>query len=186
VAARHNAKWRAVEKRRQNRRFSGLPPTARQIENWQPVVYFSGNNAVFGFDPALWRAVVGRSFPWFANSVWERAFPKLRFDATIAQKSSVPALRDSKTVFGNERTLDLLAVPPMSDSARTSATILTYANFPGFVQRRAPRDPPTALSNVTMIADKVIFPLSAAGKGPGVRSDRLVSYHLVVGWPVRV
>ena len=38
--------------------FGPPPPTARQIENWQPVVYFPGNNAVFGLWPPLWRAVV--------------------------------------------------------------------------------------------------------------------------------
>jgi hypothetical protein len=39
-------------------RFWAQPPTARQIENWQPVVYLPGKNAVLGHDPPLWRAVV--------------------------------------------------------------------------------------------------------------------------------
>jgi hypothetical protein len=60
TTARHNSKWRAVEKRRQIRRFWAGTPTARQIENWQPVVYFPGNNPTFAIFEELWRAVVRR------------------------------------------------------------------------------------------------------------------------------
>jgi hypothetical protein len=65
LAARHKAKWRAVGKRRQIRRFWTANPPARQIENWHGVVLFPGNHGVFGFDPELWRAVVG------PLSIWE-------------------------------------------------------------------------------------------------------------------
>jgi hypothetical protein len=37
--------------------FGLVPPTARQIENWQPVVYFPGNNPIFSIFEELWRAV---------------------------------------------------------------------------------------------------------------------------------
>ena len=55
--ARHLEKWQPVVSTQEIRQFLGLTPTARQIENWQPVVYFPWNNAGFGLDPELWRAV---------------------------------------------------------------------------------------------------------------------------------
>src|SRR6516225_2192865 len=57
ATTRNGALWREHGK---SGVFGPPPPTARQIENWQPVVYFPGNNAVFGFDRALWRAVERR------------------------------------------------------------------------------------------------------------------------------
>jgi hypothetical protein len=57
ATTRNGALW----KKDCNSSVFGLPPpTARQIENWQPVVYFPGNNAVFGLWPPLWRAGVAR------------------------------------------------------------------------------------------------------------------------------
>ena len=39
--------------------FGPLPPTARQIENWQPVPWERGKTASFAILDELWRAVVG-------------------------------------------------------------------------------------------------------------------------------
>src|SRR5262249_481993 len=55
--ARHSQNWHPVPDRRGKRQFLEPAPPARQIENWQGVVFLSGNDAVFGLDPALWRAV---------------------------------------------------------------------------------------------------------------------------------
>src|SRR5262245_13690710 len=53
---RYGALWKNDGKRGV---FRAATPPARQIENWRGVVFFAGNHAVFGFDPALWRAGVG-------------------------------------------------------------------------------------------------------------------------------
>jgi hypothetical protein len=75
LTARHNSKWRAVERTLQFRRFRAGTPTARHLENWQPVAQSPGNHAGFGLDPALWRAVVGRSSSILAGKLGRVARP---------------------------------------------------------------------------------------------------------------
>jgi hypothetical protein len=107
--------------------------------------------------------------PRFPNSVWEphprNSVSRSQTDARCgSRRCQAPRNRVSRTSV-TKRSLVTRGEEPARQCQilhRHSPSRRTYADFPGFVQRRAPRNPPTALSDVSMIAD-MVDPLSALG-----------------------